>query len=47
MKHYMDIEWPEKRRGPFPFDYMAEIWDKLTLEDEIRMRTHSGLSEAS
>jgi len=35
LKHYMTTEWPERRRGPFPFDFWAEILEKLTLEEKF------------
>jgi hypothetical protein len=31
----METEWSEKRRGPFVFDLLGELWDKLTLEERL------------
>jgi hypothetical protein len=41
----MTVEWSEKQRGPFPFDYVAEILDKLTLEARSVRQTCAVLSE--
>jgi len=33
LEKYNDHEWPTGRRGPFPFDYMAWLNEKLDLEE--------------
>jgi len=36
LEKYMDHEWPVKRRGDFPVDLMAWIWERIDLEDKLR-----------
>jgi hypothetical protein len=42
LEHYIETEWSEKRRGPFLFDFMAELWDKLTLEERFAKQASCG-----
>jgi hypothetical protein len=33
LEKYMDNEWPLQRRGGFPIDLMAWIWERIDLEN--------------
>jgi hypothetical protein len=34
LEKYMENEWPSERRGKFPIDLMAWIWERIELEDK-------------
>jgi len=37
LEKYMDQEWPLERRGEFPIDLMAWIWERIELDDISRV----------
>jgi len=35
---YMELEWPTKRRGPFPFDFLTWVIEKDDLRNKERLQ---------